>query len=166
MQLRPLAKARSYRCVVRRAVELLGCPAVAVLAPAVDPVLITWNCILAAVTLGQVIFATAKKAKRRVEAATVWGKLVRVEALVPLAAAQGTGTHSRGQRQALWTYRLRAAGSANLSYLCCEVSSPVQLFPNHREVCVALRLRRHAEVALLDSVSGNSTCVHAHGFQR
>lgn len=166
IQLRPLATARSYRCVVRRAVELLGCPAVAVLAPAVDPVLITWNCILAAVTLGKVIFATAKKAKRRVEAATVWSKLVRVEALVPLEAAQGTGTHSCGQHQALWMYRLRAAGSANLSYLCCEVSSPVQLFPNHREVCVALRLRRHAEVALLDSVSGNSTCLHAHGFQR
>ena len=92
MQLRQLAK-NPYWCVVCRTVELFGCPPVAILAPAVDPVLITWNCILAAVTLGKVIFTTAKKTERLVEAATVRGKLVRVESLVPLETAQGM-THS------------------------------------------------------------------------
>lgn len=76
----------SYRCIVCWAVELLGRPTVSMLT-SVLPVLVAWNCILAAVTLRQMVFATAKKAKRKIEATAMRGKLVRVESLVPLQVA-------------------------------------------------------------------------------
>ena len=69
--------------VVCRAVKLLGRPAVATLTTFV-PILITRNRVLTAVTLRKVVFASTEKTERCVEAATVRGKLVRVEPLVPL----------------------------------------------------------------------------------
>lgn len=51
---------------------------------------------------------------------------------------------------------------ANLPYLGCEVSGAVKLLPNHCEIGVTLRLRRHAKVALLNPVARNSACLHAH----
>ena len=65
----------SYWCVVCWAVKLLGGPTVAMLT-SVLPILIAWNGILAAVTLRQMIFATAEKAEGIIEATTVRGELV------------------------------------------------------------------------------------------